>query len=273
MHFYNKQQLFSFFFSFFFFLLLRVHFLFETNTKSTIIIIFIILSKLKEGDTKRKMRTTLKRPVIYVWMASWRRRRVAPRRPPRLLRLLLLLLQKSHDDATNDDDDDDDDDENVVSSSSSSSSSSASFSANENVVGNDENENNYAPPEGERFKKVIGFRPSKIASSQGASYVSNPWRLRDATQSGEVNHWENPLQGYISFGSEGKVPKLLEFETREAMEQFCRKRRWTLEIMEKKETEHFTQRGSSIIPGAGKIGTQPKAYGDNFSVNGRVRWP
>ena len=24
---------------------------------------------------------------------------------------------------------------------------------------------------------------------------------------------------------------------------------------------------SSIIPGAGKIGTQPKAYGDNFSVN------
>ena len=158
---------------------------------------------------------------------------------------------------------------------SSSSSSSASFSANENVVGNDENENNYAPPEGERFKKVIGFRPSKIASSQGASYVSNPWRLRDATQSGEVNHWENPLQGYISFGSEGKVPKLLEFETREAMEQFCRKRRWTLEIMEKKETEHFTQRGSSIIPGAGKIGTQPKAYGDNFSVNrkGLPIWP
>ena len=159
--------------------------------------------------------------------------------------------------------------------SSSSSSSSASSSANENVVGNDENENNYAPPEGERFKKVIGFRPSKIASSQGASYVSNPWRLRDATQSGEVNHWENPLQGYISFGSEGKVPKLLEFETREAMEQFCRKRRWTLEIMEKKETEHFTQRGSSIIPGAGKIGTQPKAYGDNFSVNrkGLPIWP
>ena len=163
----------------------------------------------------------------------------------------------------------------LFSSSSSSSSSSASFSANENVVGNYENENNYAPPEGERFKKVIGFRPSKIASSQGASYVSNPWRLRDATQSGEVNHWENPLQGYISFGSEGKVPKLLEFETREAMEQFCRKRRWTLEIMEKKETEHFTQRGSSIIPGAGKIGTQPKAYGDNFSVNrkGLPIWP
>ena len=129
--------------------------------------------------------------------------------------------------------------------------------------------------EGEHFKKVIGFKPSKIASSQGASYISNPWRLRDATASGEVNHWENPLQGYISFGSEGKVPKLLEFETREAMEQFCRKRRWTLEIMEKKETEHFTQRGSSIIPGAGKIGTQPKAYGDNFSVNrkGLPIWP
>ena len=129
--------------------------------------------------------------------------------------------------------------------------------------------------EGEHFKKVIGFKPSKIASSQGASYISNPWRLRDATASGEVNHWENPLQGYVSFGSEGKVPKTLEFETREAMEKFCQKRGWSLEVLEKKETEHFTQRGSSIIPGAGKIGTQPKAYGDNFSVNrkGLPIWP
>ncbi|CAL6404231.1 unnamed protein product [Bathycoccus prasinos] len=108
--------------------------------------------------------------------------------------------------------------------------------------------------EGEHFKKVIGFKPSKIASSQGASYISNPWRLRDATASGEVNHWENPLQGYVSFGS---------------------RRGWSLEVLEKKETEHFTQRGSSIIPGAGKIGTQPKAYGDNFSVNrkGLPIWP
>jgi hypothetical protein len=137
------------------------------------------------------------------------------------------------------------------------------------------NNNNNALREGEHFKKVIGFRPSKISSSQGASYISNPWRLRDATQSGEVNHWENPLQGYISFGSEGKVPKTLEFKTREAMETFCQKRGWSLEIVEKKEAEHFTQRGSSIIPGAGKIGTQPKAYGDNFSVNrkGLPIWP
>jgi hypothetical protein len=149
---------------------------------------------------------------------------------------------------------------------------STSRSKNNN---NNNNNNNNALREGEHFKKVIGFRPSKISSSQGASYMSNPWRLRDATQSGEVNHWENPLQGYISFGSEGKIPKTLEFKTREAMETFCQKRGWSLEIMEKKETEHFTQRGSSIIPGAGKIGTQPKAYGDNFSVNrkGLPIWP
>jgi len=153
-------------------------------------------------------------------------------------------------------------------------SSNNTFNNNNNSNNNNNNNNRKKSSQTTQTTKrvVLGFKPSKIASSQGAAYTAGKWKLRD---SNETNVWENALQGYISCGNEEKVPRTLEFDTKEAMEEFCKKQGWTLEVVEKKEREHFTQRGSSVIPGAGKIGKNPKAYGDNFSVQrkGLPIWP
>ena len=65
---------------------------------------------------------------------------------------------------------------------------------------------------------------------------------------------------------------MLSFDSAEAAAAFCEKHGWEYEIM---QPQKFDARGASTIPGAGKRGTKPKAYGDNFSVSrkGYPIWP
>jgi hypothetical protein len=62
------------------------------------------------------------------------------------------------------------------------------------------------------------------------------------------------------------------FDSKEAAIKFAEKHGWEYEVM---EPQKFDARGASTIPGAGKIHTRPKSYGDNFSSarKGTPVWP
>ena len=65
---------------------------------------------------------------------------------------------------------------------------------------------------------------------------------------------------------------MMSFDSAESAAAFCEKHGWEYEIV---QPHKLDPRGASTIPGAGKRGTKPKSYGDNFSVarKGFPIWP
>ena len=91
---------------------------------------------------------------------------------------------------------------------------------------------------------------------------------------GEQQKWENPLMGWTSTGDalSHQFNSVVNFESKEAAVAFCDKYGWEYEVM---EPQKMNPKGASTIPGAGKIYSRPKSYGDNVAVarKGVPVWP
>ena len=115
---------------------------------------------------------------------------------------------------------------------------------------------------------MVIYSPARAACQQGKALIGN-WKIHP----GEQQKWENPLMGWTSSGDAltHQFNSTVNFESKEAAVAFCEKYGWEYEVMEPQKMG----RGTSTIPGAGKAGTRPKSYGDNFAVarKGIPVWP
>ena len=117
--------------------------------------------------------------------------------------------------------------------------------------------------------QVVIYSPARAACQQGKALLGN-WKIHP----GEQQKWENPLMGWTSTGDalSHQFNSVVNFESKEAAVAFCEKYGWEYDIS---EPQKMNPKGASTIPGAGKIGTKPKSYGDNFAVarKGIPVWP
>ena len=113
------------------------------------------------------------------------------------------------------------------------------------------------------------YSPARAACQQGKALLGN-WKIHP----GEQQKWENPLMGWTSTGDalSHQFNSVVNFESKEAAVAFCDKYGWEYEVM---EPQKMNPKGASTIPGAGKIYSRPKSYGDNFAVarKGVPVWP
>ena len=117
--------------------------------------------------------------------------------------------------------------------------------------------------------QVVIYSPARAACQQGKALLGT-WKIHP----GEQQKWENPLMGWTSTGDalSHQFNSVVSFESEEAAVAFCEKYGWEYDI---KEPQKMNPKGASTIPGAGKIYTKPKSYGDNFAVarKGIPVWP
>lgn len=117
--------------------------------------------------------------------------------------------------------------------------------------------------------QVVIYSPARAACQQGKKLLGT-WKIHP----GEQRKWENPLMGWTSTGDalSHQFNSVVNFESKEAAVAFCDKYGWEYEVM---EPQKMNPKGASTIPGAGKIYSRPKSYGDNFAVarKGVPVWP
>ena len=116
-----------------------------------------------------------------------------------------------------------------------------------------------------RARAGCDLLPARAACQQGKKLLGT-WKIHP----GEQQKWENPLMGWTSTGDalSHQFNSVVTFESKEAAVAFCDKYGWEYEVM---EPQKMNPKGASTIPGAGKIYSRPKSYGDNFAVGAEGR--
>uniref|UniRef100_Q5DED6 NADH dehydrogenase [ubiquinone] iron-sulfur protein 4, mitochondrial n=2 Tax=Schistosoma japonicum TaxID=6182 RepID=Q5DED6_SCHJA len=107
---------------------------------------------------------------------------------------------------------------------------------------------NGVPEEHQSGRRVRIFVPTKPATQSG-NYGTRLWRIEFDNR----ERWENPLMGWASTG-DPLSNTVVEFETSEAAEEFCRRQGWPCYVEQ---------------PNLLKMSV--KSYGSNFSWNKRTR--
>ncbi|CAH8650651.1 unnamed protein product [Schistosoma guineensis] len=107
---------------------------------------------------------------------------------------------------------------------------------------------NEVPEEHQSERRVRIFIPAKPATQSG-THGTRLWRIEFDNR----ERWENPLMGWASSGDPLSTT-VVEFETSEAAEEFCKRQGWPCYI----ESPNILK-------------MNVKSYGSNFSWNKRTR--